>query len=256
MKVAILAGGQGTRLAEETETRPKPMVEIGDQPILWHIMRHYAAYGFREFVVALGYRGEYIKRFFVDYATLSGSVSVSLDQGAVIRHLGDRVDWTVDLIDTGRETNTGGRVARLRPWLGEETFMLTYGDGVSNIDLQALLSFHRSHGRAVTLSAVRPPSRFGGLDFRPGEPVRFSEKPQMGEGWINGGFMVVEPRALDLVEGDHTSFEFDVLERLSAQGELMGFAHQEFWQCMDTLRDLRFLRALWDSGKAPWLLGP
>lgn len=253
MKVVILAGGMGTRLAEETESRPKPMVEIGGYPIIWHIMKHYAHYGFNDFMVALGYKGEMIKRYFLDYTMLSGNLTVSLADGRVDRHAGEQERWTVDLIDTGRDTNTGGRLARLASSLGSETFMLTYGDGVANIDLHNLLAFHRSHGKAVTLSAVRPPSRFGGLEFHAGESVRFSEKPQMGEGWINGGFMVVEPQVIDMVEGDETSFETDVLEGLSAQGELMGYAHPDFWQCMDTLRDLRYLRSLWDSGKAPWI---
>jgi glucose-1-phosphate cytidylyltransferase len=159
----------------------------------------------------------------------------------------------VNLVDTGRDSQTGGRILRLAPWLGQETFMLTYGDGVSNLDLNALLRFHREHGKAVTITAVRPPSRFGGLDFEPGSPVRFTEKPQLGEGWINGGFMVVEPRVLDLIEGDQTNFEADVLERLGMEGELMGYPHDDFWQCMDTLRDVRYLRSLWDSGKAPWV---
>lgn len=253
MKVVILAGGMGSRLAEETETRPKPMVEIGGYPILWHIMKHYSAYGFNEFVVALGYKGEMIKRYFVDYVTLSGDLTVTMSEGRVERHAGDREDWTLQLIDTGRDSQTGGRIGRLAPLLRDEPFMLTYGDGVSNIDLNKLLAFHRSHGRTGTISAVRPPSRFGGLEFQPGMPVRFNEKPQMGEGWINGGFMVLEPRVLDLIAGDMTNFESDVLERLGVEGELMGYPHDDFWQCMDTLRELRYLRALWDEGKAPWV---
>jgi glucose-1-phosphate cytidylyltransferase len=253
LKVVILAGGQGSRLAEETETRPKPMVEIGGYPIIWHIMKHYAHHGFTEFVVALGYKGEMIKRYFVDYVTLSGDLTVCLGDGSVDRHAGEREDWNVHLIDTGRDSQTGGRIGRLRPWLGGETFMLTYGDGVANLDLHELLRFHRSHGKTATISAVRPPSRFGGLDFEPGRPVRFTEKPQMGEGWINGGFMVLEPSVLDRIEGDQTNFEADVLEGLGLEGELMGYPHDDFWQCMDTLRELRYLRALWDGGKAPWM---
>ncbi|HEU5002989.1 MAG TPA: glucose-1-phosphate cytidylyltransferase [Actinomycetota bacterium] len=253
MKVVILAGGLGTRLAEETETRPKPMVEIGGYPVLWHIMKHYSAYGFKEFVVALGYKGEMIKRYFVDYITLSGDLTVSLGHGHVKRHGSPQDEWTVQLIDTGKDTQTGGRIARLAPILGDEPFMLTYGDGVSNIDLNELLAFHQGHGKTATISAVRPPSRFGGLEFAPGGSVRFNEKPQMGEGWINGGFMVMEPRVLGLIDGDMTNFEADVLERLGLEGDLMGFPHTDFWQCMDTLRELRFLRALWDEGRAPWV---
>ena len=253
MKVVILAGGMGSRLSEETETRPKPMVEIGGHPILWHIMKHYAHHSFNEFAIALGYKGEMIKRYFVDYATLSGDLTVGVGSGSVDRHDGERDDWVVHLVDTGRDAQTGGRIARLAPVLGKETFMVTYGDGVSDIDLRNLLRFHRDHGKAATITAVRPPSRFGGLSFEPGAPVRFTEKPQLGEGWINGGFMVVEPRVLDLIEGDQTNFEADVLERLSLEGELMGYPHESFWQCMDTLRDVRYLRSLWDNGKAPWL---
>jgi glucose-1-phosphate cytidylyltransferase len=252
MKVVILAGGQGTRLAEETETRPKPMVEIGGYPIIWHIMKHYGRYGFREFVIALGYKGELIKRFFIDFATLNGDLTVHLGRGSVDRHSVHEEAWTIHLIDTGKDSQTGGRIGRLAPLLGRDCFMLTYGDGVSNLDLGALLAFHRRHGKLATITAVRPPSRFGGLDFEPGRPVRFTEKPQMGEGWINGGFMVLEPEVLDRIEGDQTNFEAHVLEQLGVEGELMGFPHDDFWQCCDTLRDLRFLRALWDEGKAPW----
>lgn len=253
MKVVILAGGMGSRLAEETESRPKPMVEIGGYPIMWHIMKHYASYGFKEFIVALGYKGDMIKRYFVDYVTLSGNLTIGLSDGSVDRHVSEREDWTVHLIDTGRDTQTGGRIGRLGPLLAGETFMLTYGDGVSNVNLVDLLDFHRSHGKAGTISAVRPPSRFGGLEFEPGKPVRFNEKPQMGEGWINGGFMVLEPEILARIEGDSTNFEADVLERLGMEGQLMGYAHTDFWQCMDTLRELRYLRAMWDEGKAPWV---
>lgn len=252
MKVVILAGGMGSRLAEETETRPKPMVEIGGYPIIWHIMKHYASYGFNEFIVALGYKGDMIKRYFVDYVTLNGNLTIGLGDGSVDRHVSEREDWTVHLIDTGRDTQTGGRIGRLGPLLAGGTFMLTYGDGVSNVNLADLLDFHRSHGKAGTISAVRPPSRFGGLEFEPGKPVRFNEKPQMGEGWINGGFMVLEPRILSLIDGDSTNFESEVLEHLGNEGELMGYPHRDFWQCMDTLRELRYLRAMWDEGKAPW----
>ena len=253
MKVVILAGGLGTRLSEETDVRPKPMVEVGGRPILWHIMKHYGAQGFNEFCIALGYKGEVIKRFFVDLATMRGSITVSLADGAIRREESDREDWTVHLVETGRDTNTGGRVGRLRDRLRDGTFMLTYGDGVGTVDLRALLEFHRAHGRLATVTAVHPPSRFGGLDFREDGAVHFTEKPQMGEGWINGGFMVLEPQVLDYIDGDDTSFEADTLERLAEQGELRAFPHDGFWQAMDTLREVRFLRSLWDRGEAPWV---
>lgn len=253
MKVVILAGGLGTRLAEETEVRPKPMVEVGGRPILWHIMKHYAHHGFSEFCVALGYKGDVIKRFFVDYATLRGSMTVSLADGAIERFDAEQDDWTVHLVETGQDTNTGGRVGRLAPHLRDGTFMLTYGDGVGTVELPELLRFHRSHGRLATVTAVRPPSRFGGLDFGADGAVRFTEKPQMGEGWINGGFMVLEPGVLDYIDGDGTSFEADTLERLADEGQLRAFTHDGFWQAMDTLREVRFLRSLWDSGNAPWV---
>lgn len=253
MKVVILAGGLGTRLAEETDTRPKPMVDVGGYPVLWHIMKHYDVHGFSEFCVALGYRGEIVKRYFLDYSQLAGTVTVELADGKVTpaKRLSER--WTVHLIETGRDTNTGGRVGRLRPWLEGEPFMLTYGDGVSNVDLGALLDFHRSHGRLATITAVRPPSRFGEMVFGGGDTVQFTEKPQMGEGWINGGFMVLEPAVLDLIDGDDVSLEADVLERLSERRELVAYRHDDFWQCVDTLRDLRTLRGIWDSGHPPWV---
>jgi glucose-1-phosphate cytidylyltransferase len=252
VKVVILAGGLGSRLAEETEVRPKPMVEIGDRPILWHIMKHYAQSGFTEFVVALGYKGDEIKRFFVDELSLAGDLTVQLGEGRVEHHAVDHDRWTVHLVETGAETGTGGRVGKLAAWLGDEPFMLTYGDGVSNVDLHALLAFHRSAGKLATVTAVRPPARFGGLAFGPDSTVRFTEKPQVGEGWINGGFMVIEPAVLKLIRGDAASLEADVLEGLSRDGQLVGFAHDGFWQPMDTLRDVRYLRGLWSAGKAPW----
>jgi len=253
MKVVILAGGLGTRLSEETEVRPKPMVEVGGRPILWHIMKHYAGQGFDEFCVALGYKGDVIKRFFVDLATLRGSMTVDLSDGSISRAAEDREDWTVHLVETGQDTNTGGRVGRLRDRLSDGTFMLTYGDGVGTVDLNALLEFHRAHGRLATVTAVRPPSRFGGLDFREDGAVHFTEKPQMGEGWINGGFMVLEPQVLDYIPDDGTSFESDTLEQLAAEDQLRAFTHEGFWQAMDTLREVRFLRSLWDRGEAPWV---
>jgi glucose-1-phosphate cytidylyltransferase len=252
VKVVILAGGLGTRLAEETEVKPKPMVEIGGLPILWHIMKHYSYYGFKEFFIALGYKGEVIKRYFLDYYTLDGSLSVDLSSGNVQRHEKECEDWVVHLMDTGQDTLTGGRVKRLEPLLRANTFMVTYGDGVGDVDLQGLLKFHRSHGRIATITAVRPPSRFGGLVFD-GEMVSaFAEKSQIGEGWINGGFLVLEPAIFDYLEGDNSSLEADALERLAADGQLAAYRHDGFWQCMDTLRDKRLLEKLWQEGRAPW----
>jgi glucose-1-phosphate cytidylyltransferase len=252
MHTVILAGGFGTRLAEETDNRPKPMIEIGNRPILWHILQHYASYWFTDFVVALGYKSEIVKRYFLEYSRLSGSMSVTLARGEVTRHDPPGEDWTVHLIDTGLNTNTGGRVKRVSDWIAGETFMLTYGDGIGDVDLQALLRFHRSHGKLATVTAVRPPARFGGLVFD-GDLVReFTEKPQTGEGWINGGFFVFEPAILDFIGGDSDSLELDVLPRLVNRGQLAAYRHDKFWQCMDTLRDKRYLESLWQEGRAPW----
>jgi glucose-1-phosphate cytidylyltransferase len=253
MKVAILAGGLGTRLSEETDVRPKPMVEIGGQPLIWHIMKHYELHGCTEFYVALGYKGEFLKRYFLDYNALAGSVRISLREGAMTPLDDVHEHWDVNLIDTGTDTNTGGRLKRLAPWLGDDTFMLTYGDGVSDVDVTKLLAFHREHGKLGTITAVHPPSRFGEMVFEGDDLVRFTEKPQMGEGWINGGFMVLEPQVLDMIEGDDTSLEGELLERLTDERQLVAYRHDSFWQCMDTLRDVRFLRGLWDSGSPPWV---
>lgn len=255
MKVAILAGGVGTRLAEETEIKPKPMVEIGGRPILWHIMMHYHHFGFDQFVIALGYKGEVIKKYILDYCSLNSNLTVDFKTNQVTVHDNTiRPDWSVDLVDTGIETLTGGRIKRLAPIIGNETFMLTWGDGVSDVDLRKLLEFHRSHGKIATLTAVRPPARFGHLEFEGNRIVEFTEKPQTGEGWINGAFFVLEPEVFDYIEGDATQWEREPLERLSADGQLMAYCHDSFWQCMDTLRDKRLLQTLWDSGKAPWKL--
>jgi glucose-1-phosphate cytidylyltransferase len=253
MQVVVLAGGLGSRLAEETELRPKPLVEIGGRPILWHILKHYARHGLREFIVALGYKGEAIKRYFLDYRALRGDLTVRLGSGDVELHAqAEDEDWTVHLVDTGRDTHTGGRVRRLRPWLREGTFLVTYGDGVSDVDLDALLDFHRAQGRLATLTAVRPPARFGGLSFDGERVARFTEKPQIGEGWINGGFLVFEPGVFRYLEDDATSLEADAMERLAADGQLAAYRHDGFWQCMDTLRDKRLLEALWATGAPPW----
>ncbi len=251
-KVVILAGGLGTRLMEETEVKPKPMVEIGGRPILWHIMKHYAQQGFTEFYIALGYRGEVIKRYFLDYFALSGDLTVELGDGRTRIHEQRTEDWTVHLADTGLHTLTGGRVRRLEPLLQDSTFMVTYGDGLSDIDLQALLRFHKAHGRLATLTAVRPPARFGGLVLEGDRIACFTEKSQIGEGWINGGFLVLEPGIFEYLRDDNTSLEADAMDRLAQAGQLMGYRHEGFWQCMDTLRDLRLLQSLWESGSPPW----
>ncbi len=253
MKVTILAGGLGTRLSEETEIKPKPMVEIGGQPILWHIMKHYAHFGFKEFCVALGYRGEVIKRFFMDYHSLNGSISIDLVSGNVDRHERECEDWVVHLQNTGQDTNTGGRVKRLESHLNDGTFMITYGDGVCDVNLRDLLQFHRAHGRIATITAVRPPARFGGLIFDgDGMVVDFTEKPQIGEGWINGGYMVLEPQIFNYLKDDDSSLEADALEHLASERQLAAYQHGGFWQCMDTLRDKRLLENLWQDGSAPW----
>lgn len=252
MKVVILAGGLGTRLAEETEVRPKPMVEVGRDPILWHIMKHYAYYSFREFYIALGYKGEIIKRYFLDYCRLNGSMTLDLSSGEVKRLNQKCEDWIVHLMDTGQETNTGGRIKRLEPWLKGSTFMATYGDGVSDVNLQDLLRFHHFHGRIATVTAVRPPARFGGLVFDGDLVANFTEKPQTGEGWINGGFLVFGPAIFDYLEGDQSSLEMDALERLATERQLAVYRHSRFWQCMDTLRDKRLMESLWQKGEAPW----
>jgi glucose-1-phosphate cytidylyltransferase len=252
MKVVILAGGLGTRLAEETEVVPKPMVEIGGRPILWHIMKHYAHYGFNEFYIALGYRGDVIKRYFLDYYSLNGSMTVNLARGAVEDREKQCEDWVVHLMDTGQETMTGGRVRRLQPYLSDGTFMVTYGDGVSDIDLDALLRFHHQSGRTATVTAVRPPARFGGMVFDDNLVAQFTEKPQIGEGWINGGFLVLEPAMFEYLLDDRSSLEADGLECVAADRELAAYRHDGFWQCMDTLRDKRLLETLWKEKRAPW----
>ncbi|HZS44667.1 MAG TPA: glucose-1-phosphate cytidylyltransferase [Blastocatellia bacterium] len=252
MKVVILAGGLGTRLAEETEVRPKPMIEIGGRPILWHIMKHYSCFGFKEFFIALGYKGEMIKHYFIDYYSLNCNLSIDLSNGQVNPVKRESEDWIVHLMDTGQNVNTGGRVRNLKPWLKDSTFMVTYGDGVSNINLQELLKFHKSHGKIGTVSAVRPPARFGGLLFDGDMVTKFTEKPQSGEGWINGGYLVFEPGIFDYLDGDESSLEAHALERLAVDKQLFAYRHPDFWQCMDTLRDKKYLEGLWDENRAPW----
>lgn len=253
MKVAILAGGLGTRLSEETTVRPKPMVEIGDRPILMHLMEIFARQGYKDFIVACGYKGDMIKDYFVNLHVRTADVTVDLGQRQTsFRDTAVGPDWRVSLVDTGNKTETGGRIKRLRSWLDDSTFLMTYGDGLGNVDLRALVAFHRKHGRLATLTAVRPPARFGALEFDGDRIVRFSEKPQIGEGWINGGYMVLEPKVLDYIEDDQTIFERGPLECLAADGELMSFRHEGFWQPMDTLREKHLLEDLWRSGRPPW----
>lgn len=252
MKVAILAGGLGTRLSEETTVKPKPMVEIGGKPIIWHIMKIYAAYGFKEFVIALGYRGELIKDYFINYHYRSRDLTVKLKDGDISVHEGDSEDWTVHLLDTGADTNTGGRVKRLGEFIGDEPFMLTYGDGVSNINIPKLIEFHQKQKRLATFTAVRPPARFGQMILSDGKVTEFKEKPQIGEGWINGGFFVLQPEVVNYIEGDHTAWEFELLEKIAADNQLSGYQHEGFWQSMDTLRDVNVLEKFWREGNAPW----
>jgi glucose-1-phosphate cytidylyltransferase len=250
--VVILCGGMGARLTEQTEIRPKPLVEIGGRPILWHIMKHYSRYGLNEFVLALGYKGEQIKRYFLDFSALNQDFTLSLEDGKV-HALGRNFaeNWRVHLVDTGPATQTGGRLKQLEPLIGRGPFMLTYGDGVGDVDLDGLLAFHRSHGDLVTLTAVRPPARFGALEFD-GDRIRhFKEKSILHEGWINGGFFVVEPGALPYIESD-VMWEHAPMERLAAEGHLYAYRHQGFWQCMDTVRDLKYLESLWEGGHPPW----
>lgn len=252
MKVVILAGGRGTRLAEETEVRPKPMIEIGERPVLWHIIKHYEHYEFKEFLIALGHKGEVIKRYFLDYYQLAESMTIDFARGEVQKHSDTEPDWIVHLHDTGQETQTGGRVRRLRPWLEDGTFMLTYGDGVCNVDLHDLLRFHRSRGKIATVTAVRPSARFGGLIIDGDLVSEFSEKSQIGEGWINGGYLVFEPDVFDYLEGDHSSLEADAMEQLAADRQLAVYRHSRFWQCMDTPREKHLLDCLWREQRAPW----
>ncbi|MBV6396476.1 MAG: Glucose-1-phosphate cytidylyltransferase [Anaerolineales bacterium] len=252
MKVAILAGGLGTRLSEETTIKPKPMVEIGGKPILWHIMNIYASFGFNEFVIALGYKGELIKDFFLNYHFRSRNLTVELKSGEVTAHERDGEDWIVHLLDTGAETNTGGRVKRVAEFVGNESFMLTYGDGVSNVDIPRLIEFHKQQKRLVTLTAVRPPARFGQMVIDDQRVIQFKEKPQIGEGWINGGFFVLEPEIVQYIQNDQTAWEFESLEQIAADGQLAAYQHEDFWQCMDTIRDVHLLEKLWQEDKAPW----
>jgi glucose-1-phosphate cytidylyltransferase len=253
MKTIILAGGAGTRLAEETHIRPKPMVEIGNRPIVWHLMNIYAQFGYKEFVLALGYKGEVIKEYFSNFHILDADISVNLKDGS--RKIHSKIgqcDWTVHLIDTGQQTLTGGRIKRLQSFIGNETFMVTYADGLASINLKKLLDFHKSHGKLATVTIVPPPSRFGKLIVQNNQVLSFSEKPIENEGLINGGFFVFEPGVFDYIDGDETILERSPLEKLSRDGELMAYEHKDFWQMMDTVHEKKILEDLWKSGNAPW----
>jgi len=252
MKVVILAGGFGTRLSEYTESIPKPMVSIGGKPILWHIMNTYARFGHKDFYIALGYKAEVIKEYFLNYRTLNSDFTVDLSNGNLVAHQQDLVDWQVTLVDTGLDSMTGGRVKRLKDFIGDEPFLLTYGDGIADIDIDALVRFHRSHGKMATVSAVHPGARFGELDIQNHVVTSFKEKPQTSQGWINGGYFVMEPAFFDLIKGDETVLEKEPLEQVAQMGELMSYQHEGFWQCMDTKRDRDALEELWQSNQAPW----
>ncbi len=253
MKAIILAGGFGTRLSEETVIKPKPLVEIGGKPILWHIMNIYASQGVDEFIIALGYKGDVIKEYFLNFYAINNDISIDLATGEQTIHQGNQPSWKVHLVDTGLHTMTGGRLGRLRDWLeDDETFMFTYGDGVADVDLRAALAFHEAHGKMATVTTVRAPARFGRISFD-GDQVRtFHEKAEAGEGWINGGFFVLNPGVLDYIDGDETVWEREPVENLARAGELVGYRHHGFWSCMDTLKEKNLLEDLWSQGQAPW----
>ena len=252
MKVVILAGGFGTRLSEYTETIPKPMVKIGGKPMLWHIMKIYAKFGYKDFNIALGYKAEGIKDYFLNYREINSDFTIDLGNGKLETHQSSNDDWKVTLVDTGINSMTGGRIKRMKDFIGNETFLLTYGDGLANIDIDKLVSFHREHGKMVTVTAVHPGARFGELDLDGDAVLSFKEKPQLGQGWINGGFFVVEPEFLDLINDDSTILEKDPLENVAKLDQLRSFKHEDFWKCLDTKRDKDFLEEMWLSGKPLW----
>jgi len=253
MKAVILAGGLGTRLSEETILRPKPMVEIGGKPILWHIMNIYAACGVKEFIIALGYKAEVIKEYFINFYAFNNDLSIDLANGKTSIYNGNQLNWKVHLVDTGLHTQTGGRLKRLQSWFSEdETFLFTYGDGVANLDIESVVKFHHSHGKMATVTTVRSPARFGRIAFEGDKVCDFYEKPQSGEGWINGGFFVLNSRVLDYIDGDNTSWEREPLEKLTKDEQMMGYRHHGFWSCMDTLKEKNSLEELWNTEKAPW----
>lgn len=254
MKIVILAGGMGTRLQDETAQKPKPMVEIGGHPILYHIMNIYASQGFKEFIIALGYKAEVIKNYFLNFYEMQNDFVIDLNKNDITLQAKKNLDWKIHLVDTGNESQTGGRIKRLAPILKNEPFMMTYGDGVADIDLNALLNFHQSHDKLVTVTAVHPPARFGGLVLDGSTVVKFAEKLQVGDGWINGGFFVIEPGALNYIENDYTVWEKSPMETLVRDRQIAAYLHEGFWQCMDTPRDMRLLEILWSEGQAPWKL--
>jgi len=253
MKAVILAGGFGSRLSEETDWRPKPMVEVGGRPILWHIMNIYSAHGVNEFIIALGYKGEIIKEYFLNFYAINNDISIDMETGKTVIHDGRQPQWKIHLVDTGLSTQTGGRLKRLKKWFSnDETFMFTYGDGVADLNVKALLTFHHSHGKLATVTTVRSPARFGRIIYKGQQIANFFEKPEAGEGWINGGFFVLNTKAIDYVENDETIWEREAVLRLTEDGQLMGYKHYGFWSCMDTLKEKRNLEELWNSGQAPW----
>jgi glucose-1-phosphate cytidylyltransferase len=253
LKAVILAGGIGSRLSEETSLRPKPMVEIGGRPILWHIMNTYSAHGINDFLIALGYKGEIIKEYFLNFYAINNDISIDLSTGKTTIHDGNQPNWRIHLVDTGLHTQTGGRLKRLQKWLDpEEDFLFTYGDGVTDLDIRALTQFHRSHGRLATVTTVRSPERFGRIALNGDQVVNFYEKPETSDGWINGGYFVLSAKAIDYIEDDSTIWERSPVQKLAEDGELMAFQHNGFWSCMDTLKEKNFLEQLWHSGQAPW----
>lgn len=253
MKAVILAGGLGTRFSEETALRPKPMIEVGGKPILWHIMKIYSSHNVTEFIIALGYKAEVIKEYFLNFYAFNNDLTIDLANGKTTIHDGNQPSWKIHLVDTGMYTQTGGRLKRLKKWLGDdETFLFTYGDGVADLDIEAVIKFHQSHGKLATVTTVRSPARFGRIGFEGDRICNFHEKPESGEGWINGGFFVLNGKAIDYISNDDTSWEKEPLEDLTKEGQMMGYRHYGFWSCMDTLKEKNFLDELWNSGKAPW----
>ncbi|MBC3797058.1 glucose-1-phosphate cytidylyltransferase [Acetobacterium tundrae] len=252
MKVVLLAGGLGTRISEESHLIPKPMIEIGEKPILWHIMKYYSSFGYNEFIICLGYKAYVIKEFFADYFLHTSDITFDLANNKMIVHNNYSEPWKVTLVDTGLNTMTGGRVKRIQEYIGNESFMLTYGDGLSDVDISALVNFHKSHGKIATMTAIQPEGRFGVLDIESNSINSFREKNKEDSGWINGGFMVLNPEIFDIIEGDTVVFEEEPLETMANHGELMAYKHSGFWQCMDTQRDKQKLEEFWNTGKAPW----
>lgn len=252
MKLVILAGGLGTRISEETHLKPKPMIEIGGKPVLWHIMKHYSAHGVHEFIICLGYKGYLIKEYFANYFLHMSDVTIDMQQNKMIVHEQKAEPWKVTLVDTGENVMTGGRLKRVRKYLGEDDFCFTYGDGVGDVDITSLINFHNQQQTLATVTAIQPPGRFGALDMENDKILRFKEKPSGDGNWINGGFFVLSPKVVDYISGDDTSWEKEPIEQLARDGQLSAFKHCGFWKPMDTLRDKTQLEALWESGNAPW----